>query len=132
MTLLSRSRLGGLLGFFVLAANLSAGVPTDPAKRAAHVGTPSALAVEPANLVLSGPRAMQQLIVTGKYADGSIRDLTSFATYTIDQPMLALDQTGFVVAAKDGTASVTIAAGGQSIKLPVTVKDLGKPRPVSF
>src|SRR5436190_554196 len=43
-----------------------------------------------------------------------------------------LDQPGMVVAAKNGTATITIQAGQQSIKLPVAVKDYEKPRPVSF
>ena len=132
MTLSSLSRFSGLFALALCCLPAVAGVPTEPAKRAAIVGTPTSLTVEPANLVLSGPRSMQQLVVTGKYADGAIRDLTPFASYTIDQPVVALDQTGFTVAAKNGTATLTISAGGQSTKLPVTVKEMEKPNPISF
>src|SRR5262249_31236746 len=104
MTHPTLSRSAGLLALFLLASTAAAVAPDDPAKRAAIVGTPASLAVEPGTLTLSGPRSMQQLVVTGKYADGSVRDLTPFCSYTIDQPVLAIDQTGFVVAAKDGTA----------------------------
>jgi hypothetical protein len=116
----------------LLASPALAGVPTDPAKRAAVVGQPASLAVEPSALVLSGPRSMQQLLVTGRYADGTQRDLTALASYSIDAPILTLDQTGFVVAGQNGSATLTISAGGQSVKVPVTVKDMEKPRPVSF
>src|SRR5437016_5224199 len=122
-------RSTALLTLVLLTSSLSAGVPTEPAKRAAIVGAPAALAVEPANLVLSGPRSVQQLVVTARYADGAVRDLTPLCTYSIDQPIVALDQTGMVVAAKNGTATMTIQAGQQSIKLPVAVKDYEKPRP---
>src|SRR5262245_31965409 len=125
-------RSTSLLTLVLLTSSLCAGVPTEPAKRAAIIGTPAALAVEPANLVLSGPRSMQQLVVTARYADGAIRDLTPLCSYTVDQPIIALDQTGLVVAAKNGTATLTIQAGPQTLKLPVAVKEYEKPRPVSF
>ena len=92
----------GVLALLVSPA--PAGVPTDPAKRAAVVGQPASLVVEPSALTLSGPRSMQQMIVTGRYADGTQRDLTALASYSIDTPVLALDQTGFVVAGQNGTA----------------------------
>jgi hypothetical protein len=121
-----------LLGLLHLASTSSAVVPDDPAKRAAIVGTPTALTVEPANLTLTGPRSLQQVVVTGKYADGTIRDLTPLCTYSFDQPIIAVDQTGYIVAAKNGTGLITIVAGTQSVKLPVTVKEMEKPRPISF
>jgi hypothetical protein len=126
------SRLGGLLALVLFASSAAAVVPSEAARRAEIIGTPASLVVEPANLVLTGPRSMQQLVVTGKYADGSQRDLTALCTYAIDQPVAAVDQTGFVVAGKNGTGAVTITAGSQSIKLPVSVKDMEKARPVSF
>src|SRR5687768_1520353 len=46
-----------LLTLVLLTSSLTAGVPTEPAKRAAIIGAPAALTVEPANLVLTGPRS---------------------------------------------------------------------------
>ena len=51
----------------------SAGVPTEAAARARLVGQPVALIVQPETITLSGPRAMQQVVVSGRYADGSLQ-----------------------------------------------------------
>src|SRR4051794_40050688 len=59
-------------------------LPTDAAARAKVVGQPIELTVQPAEIVLTGPHSVQQLIVTGKYADGTTRDLTAFAEYRVD------------------------------------------------
>ena len=39
---------------------------------------------------------------------------------------------GFIMAAKNGTGTLTVKAGGQAVQVPVTVKDMDKPPPVSF
>lgn len=58
----------------------AAAVPADPDKQAAIIGQPTALLVQPETITLAGPRVRQQIIVTGRYADGSVRDLTPFCT----------------------------------------------------
>src|SRR5262245_11025774 len=114
-----------------LAAPLRAAVPTEPAARAKLIGQPVAVTVEPATLDLTGPRAMQQIVVTGRYADGSLRDLTPLCDISGD-PVVVLAKGGFVLAAKNGTGALTVKAGGQTARVPVTVKDLDKAKPVSF
>src|SRR5436305_1538194 len=52
-----------------------------PAAPADEVGKPAALVVQPETVVLAGPRSMQQMVVTGRYADGTERDLTPFAEW---------------------------------------------------
>src|SRR5258708_6361911 len=76
--------LAGLIGMLPLAATAPAAVPTDPAKKAALIGQPASLLVQPTAVTLSGPRAMQQIVVTGKYADGSVRDLTSVCEFAAE------------------------------------------------
>src|SRR5438552_7681430 len=115
----------------VPATSLPAAVPTKPAERANLIGQPAALVVEPATLTLSGPRAMQQLVVTGRYADGSLRDLTPLCDISAD-PVVVLAKGGFVLAAKDGSGALTVKAGAQTARVPVTVKDFDKPKQVSF
>src|SRR5688572_1939795 len=56
--------------------SLATAAPPAAEQRAAVVGQPDSLLVQPEALTLTGPRAMTQLVVTGKYADGSVRDLT--------------------------------------------------------
>src|SRR6516165_6329306 len=72
MTLLAATGLAG------------AAIPTEPAARAKLVGQPLALLVQPESITLNGPRAMQQLVVTGRYADGSVRDLTPFCEFGVE------------------------------------------------
>src|SRR5262245_45012173 len=108
-------------------------VPEDATARKALVGQPASLSVQPATLHLSGPRDMRQLVVTGKYADGSVRDLTPFCEITPDKAgILHLHDGGFIRPAKNGSTTLLVRAGGLTTKAPVTVKDFDRPAPVSF
>jgi hypothetical protein len=115
-----------------LAAVATAAVPTDPAKRAALVGQPTALVVQPETISLVGPRALQQIVVTCKYADGGIRDLTSFCELSVEASDVATLRDGLVVPLKNGTTNLIVKAGGQTTKVPLTVQEFEKPNPVSF
>ena len=110
----------------------AAAPPADAAKRAAVVGQPQALSVQPESVTLGGPRAYAQVIVTGKYADGTVRDLTAFCEWAVEGDAAALTTAGFVTPKKNGSAALVVKAGGQTARVPVTVKDLDKPHPVSF
>jgi hypothetical protein len=110
-----------------------AAVPTDGAERAAAIGKPTALSVQPEAVTLTGPRACQQLVVTGKYADGSLRDLTPFCELGLEAKDIAsVSSSGFLTPAKSGTTTLIVKVGGQTARVPVTVKDFDKPHPVSF
>ncbi len=131
--LISRARppfVAGLLIAFCAAA--SAAVPTDPQQRAALIGQPQALVVQPEAVTLAGPRAYQQILVTGKYADGTVRDLTPFCDFACETPDLADPGAGFVTPKKNGTGAFLITAGGQTARIPLIVKDFDKPQPVGF
>lgn len=129
--LLSRLACASLLAF-AATQPATASLPTDPAKRAALVGQPVALSVQPATVTLSGPRAMQQVLVTGTYADGSVRDLTPFAEISTATDVAALTPDGLLVPRRNGTTALVVKVGGQSAGLTVTVKDYDRPQPVSF
>jgi len=73
----SRTAALFILALVLAASPVRAAPPTD-AEKEAVVGRPVALAVQPETVRLAGPRATQQLLVTGRYADGSERDLTPF------------------------------------------------------
>ena len=130
---LSRGRwLSGIALALLLTPGLvRAGVPSDPAERAALIGQPASIVVEPPSLTLTGPRATQQIVVTGRYADGSVRDLTPLCDISGDA-VVVLARGGFVLPAKNGTGALTVKAGPQAVRVPVTVKDLDRPTPVSF
>src|SRR5262249_45744983 len=110
-----------LSGSFCLAASVlllavttaPAALPTDTAARAALIGQPASLHVQPESITLTGPRAVQQLVVTGQYADGSVRDLTPFCELTPEAAdLVAVEEGGFLVPRKSGTTTLVVTAGG--------------------
>src|SRR5258707_487426 len=105
----------------ILAAtnSVTAALPTDPAARAQLVGQPASLLVQPAAIKLAGPRALQQLVVTGRYADGSVRDLTHFGEMTFEPADVVVAVDGFLQPRKNGTTTLVIKAGGQVARVPV-------------
>jgi hypothetical protein len=117
----------------VVAAPARAALPADPGGKDKVVGQPVALSVEPASIALDGPRAAQQIVVTGKYVDGTVRDLTLFADISSEAPaVVSVDEGGYVRPGKNGATALVVKAGGKTIKAAVTVKDFDKARPVSF
>ncbi|MCI0681890.1 MAG: DUF1553 domain-containing protein [Gemmataceae bacterium] len=129
--LLRRSTLLGVV-LAIAATPAGAAVPTDAAARAKVIGQPKALQVQPATILLNGPRSQQQLVVTATYADGAVRDLTAFAEFAVEGDAVAVNDERVALPKKNGAATVVVKAGGQTVKAAVNVKDLDKPSPVSF
>jgi len=97
------------------------------------IGEPVALVVQPETIRLSGPRAMQQVIVTGRYADGSQRDLTPYCTWSAEIPdVVTVAGGGFVQPRKDGSTHLVAQAGSYAARVPVVVENFGTPLPISF
>ncbi len=92
---------------------------------------PESLNVFPKGLMLDGPRDSRRVLVSGVLADGSKVDLSGSATFEAPEGV-SFDGSGFAHGKKDGEYVVKVVAGGKSVDLPVTVKDAGNPRPVSF
>ncbi len=115
------------------AAVAAAAVPADPAQRAQQIGQPTALLVQPETITLTGPRAVQQVVVTGKYADGSVRDLTPFCELSVEAAdVAAVTPSGFLTPKKTGATALVVKAGPASARAPITVADFDKAKPVSF
>jgi hypothetical protein len=116
-----------------LAAFAPAAPPAAAAAKAQLIGQPAALVVQPESITLNGPRAMQQVVVTGRYADGSVRDLTPFCDLSVEAAdVAAVSGSGFLTPKKSGATALVVKAGPQSARVPVTVADFDTPRPVSF
>ena len=128
----SMLRYGFALSLLCLVTAVRADVPTDAAARAKIVGQPKSLQVQPDKLMLTGPRATAQPVVTGVYADGTIRDLTHFADFKVDGAVFAVDADRFITAKGNGAGTLTITAGGQTVTLPITVRGMETAIPVSF
>jgi hypothetical protein len=118
----------------VIGATLAHGAaPSDPNERARLVGTPTALQVQPDNVTLNGSRSFQQVIVTGQYADKSVRDLTGVCEFSVQNPEFAvIGKDGFLEPRKDGTTVLVVKAGGQTAQVSVAVKGMEATPPVSF
>lgn len=123
-----------LLALLQLSANAAlAAPPSSDEEKAKIVGNPISLVIHPAKIDLVGPRSMQQLVVSGKYADGKIRDLTPFAVFSPSKKdFFSITPDGFILPKANGHSTVTITVGGQKAEIPVVVSSFDQPKPVSF
>ena len=102
---------------------LETGAKNDPGSAPAVV----AVELHPAEAVLDGPAATQQLTVLAKYADGTDRDVTPLALFLSSNDAAAkVDAAGLVTAGLRGEAFVmarfeTHTVGAQVITLPEDV-----------
>ncbi len=95
-----------------------------------QVGTPTKLEVFPPQIKLLGARQEMQLVVTGHYADGTVQDLTRNAEYASSAANIATIENTIVKPHANGTAELTISAGGQQAKVAVEVVNFEQPDPV--
>jgi len=92
----------------------------------------TSIAVQPAEISLSGPRGVQQLIVTANADAATIHDVTDVAEYKSDDPAVATVESGVVKARGNGTTTVHVLRGGHAATVKVTVSSFEMPSPVSF
>lgn len=87
----------------------------------------------PPRVTLDGPEARYTLLIQGKTAAGRVVDLTRTAKFSLSNPAIAsVSATGEVLARSDGSATITVEAGGKSITVPVTTRNTAKSRPFDF
>jgi hypothetical protein len=116
------------LGFALITSSSFAAPPT-----AQRIGQPLSLTVQPETITLNGLRDRQQVVITGRYADNSVRDLTPFCDLSFEAADIAQAESGgYIVPGKDGATTLLVHAGGQTVRIPVVVKNLDKHQPVSF
>jgi hypothetical protein len=104
----------------------------EPQLERIEIGSPARLEVFPTAIKLTGNRQQMQLVVTAHYADGSLRDVTHVAEYATSDASVAVVENAAVVPRGDGTAEVTLTAGGLSIKVPVTSENFTAHERLSF
>jgi hypothetical protein len=127
-----RTYLAALL-LCVAGSPVFAAPPVDAGERKAIAGSPTTIEVTPGTVTLSGLRDARQLVVTGKYADGTVRDLTAVADTKVEPAGIVEVQDGlFLRPKKDGAATISITAGGKEAKLAITVAGMQQHTPVSF
>jgi hypothetical protein len=104
----------------------------DAATRQSIVGNPVRLEVVPPAVKLAGPRSRMQLVVTGHYADGSVRDLTRDSQFASTVAEVATVENAVTLPHRNGRADVAVIAGGRAAVVPVEVNSYDEPQPVSF
>ena len=90
------------------------------------------LEVFPPDVQLTTSRDWQSYIVVMTRPDGVTQDVTASAKATLANPALAKVDGHKIYPVADGATQLTIEHEGQSVTLPVTVKDATLDRPISF
>ncbi len=90
------------------------------------------LEVEPAETILDGQRAHAQIIVTGHFADGSVRDLSREAVVRGDADLVQIETGGWLSPIRDGKTTLTARVGSHEAQGSVEVRDSGTAHPIQF
>ena len=91
------------------------------------------LEVTPPTVVLDSPESTLQLLATVRAADGRGIDVTRTAKYRLENAgPAAVDVLGLVEPLKDGKTAVVVEYNGKSVRVPVEVKSVDHPVPISF
>jgi hypothetical protein len=90
------------------------------------------LEVFPPDIGLTTSADRQSLVVQGTYSDGITRDVTKDAILTLANPALARRDGATFYPTADGTSTLSVAFGGQSLNVPVKVEQAKAARSISF
>lgn len=85
-------------------------------------------------VVVSGRDAYQQLLVTGQYSSGQVRDLTRSVQLSVEPAgVLTVDSTGYIAPIKEGVATVHATTdSGLISSVEVEITNIAKDVPVNF
>ncbi len=134
---------------FVVIILLFAGMLNDkwvlaaPAQAGKHAAVPAsktnageqvvALNITPPSMSLTGPNAVQHLLVTAALRDGTSRDVTDEAVFVASAPKrIAVSKEGEVSGVGDGQGVVTATYGGRTAAAKVSASGMKQPVVVSF
>ena len=131
-----------LLGLMVLASVTLAQDAATPAPAPAPAAAPASAApavpaaaafkVYPAEVNLETARDNQAFVVQVTQPDGVTRDVTAEAQVSIANPALAKIEGNVLTPLADGQTDLVVAHNGQTVNVPLTVKQAAADRPVSF
>src|SRR6476660_8016761 len=129
----------GLLSVSAVQAAPRKAAPVRIARRAAQASAPRPAAqlvnieVLPPQVTLDGGRDGQTLLVTGRYSDGTARDLTSEARFISANASVVRVEGNTVWPAESGETTVAAkVTGAAPVSVPVTAKSADELRPISF
>lgn len=92
----------------------------------------SKVEVFPPNVELSTSRDSQRLVVVGTRADGVTLDLTNQAQLKAANAALVRFEGPVALPAADGETTIDVTCNGQTVQVPVVVRDAAVDRPISF
>jgi hypothetical protein len=121
--------MNGPMGPFQIGAILLALSSLLPAQVSA---IPERLEVTPPAFTLIGPRAKQQLAVTGLFKANDPRDVTATAVIESSNPAIVRVENGQALPVADGEADLNVKMGDKVVTAHVTVKAFGTADPISF
>lgn len=86
----------------------------------------------PKQVVLETSADFHRVIVIAHFKNSATCDITRQAKFSLADPSLATLSGTALTPKKDGSTALRIDYRGLNVEVPVTVKDAGKPRPISF
>jgi hypothetical protein len=96
------------------------------------VGDPTGITMVPETISLNGSRSRQQVLITGQYASGELRDLTPASELVSSDVKVARVENGVIYPVGDGVAQIIAVVAGKAAKSQVTVRGYADPHPASF
>jgi hypothetical protein len=105
----------------------SAGSPVKPESRVELEG----ISVWPEERLITAPNSTHQILVTARFSDGSVRDVTPMARYfSDDEGIASVNGQGVVTALRHGEANIMVRYHGKASVARLMV--LTQPRPASY
>lgn len=84
-------------------------------------------------VTLRGVGQVQQLVITGQFANGGVRDLTRQVKYRSgDAEIVRIDSKGLITSVANGTTEISAATDGKSVKIGVHVEGADREQPINF
>lgn len=91
------------------------------------------LSALPERIVLNGSNRLHQLVITGQFANGGIRDLTRQVKYhAIDPGIVRVSAGGMLITVKNGRTEVITEFQGKTAKVTITVERADREQPIHF
>jgi hypothetical protein len=122
------------MSFTLLALALTSSIAAAADAPAPPAAPAPAIKLEafPPDIQLTTSRDRQTFIVVVTRPDGVTEDVTASVTATLANPALARIDNHTLYPTADGATTLALAYQGQSVNVPVTVKDAAAERPISF
>ena len=90
------------------------------------------LSIHPTQISLSTKEDFNSFIIVAKYGDDVTRDVTRESTLSLSNESVVRLENNTIHPVKDGNSTLTVTFQNRKVELPITVKDAGEERPISF